>query len=54
VIAEKSLEKKEAASKTLRAVYTKFREGFDTFDLQLAMQVLNGSSSQGDVVRVVR
>jgi predicted ATPase/DNA-binding winged helix-turn-helix (wHTH) protein len=54
VIAEKSFEKKEAASKTLRAVYTKFREGFDTFDLQLAMQVLNGSSSQGDVVRVVR
>ncbi|UPK07169.1 winged helix-turn-helix domain-containing protein [Bradyrhizobium sp. 170] len=54
VIAEKSLEKKEAASKTLQAVYTKFREGFDTLDLQLAIQVLNGSSSQADVVRVVR
>jgi tetratricopeptide (TPR) repeat protein len=54
VIAEKSLERKEAASKTLQAVYTKFREGFDTFDLQLATQVLNGSSSQSDVVRVVR
>jgi len=54
VIAEKSIERKEAASKVLQAVYAKFREGFDTFDLQLAAQVLNGSSSQGDVVRVVR
>ena len=54
VIAEKSLERKEAASKALQAVYTKFREGFDTFDLQLATQVLSESSSQGDVVRVLR
>jgi len=36
VIAEKSIERREAALKTLKAVYTKFREGFDTFDLQLA------------------
>jgi predicted ATPase/DNA-binding winged helix-turn-helix (wHTH) protein len=54
VIAEKSIEKKEAASKTLQAVYTKFREGFDTFDLRLAAQVLNGQYSQGDVVRMLR
>jgi hypothetical protein len=47
VIAEKSIERKEAASKTLQAVYTKFREGFDTFDLGLAKQVLNGSYSHG-------
>ena len=43
-----------AARSWLQAVYTKFREGFDTFDLQLATQVLSGSSSQGDVVRVTR
>jgi tetratricopeptide (TPR) repeat protein len=54
VIAEKSIERRAAASKTLQAVYSKFRDGFDTFDLQAATQVLSGSSSQGDVVRVIR
>jgi hypothetical protein len=54
VIAERSSERKEAASNSLQVVYTKFREGFDTLDLKLAAQVLNGSFSQGDVVRVVR
>jgi predicted ATPase/DNA-binding winged helix-turn-helix (wHTH) protein len=52
VLAEKSAEQKEAALKTLQAIRAKFREGFDTFDLQLATQVLNGS--RGDLVRVVR
>ena len=45
VIAEKSVGRKEAAWKTLQATYGKFREGFDTFDLELARQVLNGSYS---------
>jgi hypothetical protein len=47
VIAEKSVGRKEAAWKTLQATYAKFREGFDTFDLELAKQVLNGSYSHG-------
>ena len=51
VIAEKSVGRKEAAWRTLQATYDKFREGFDTFDLGLAKQVLNGSYSQGGVVR---
>ena len=50
VIAEKSVGRKEAAWKTLQATYDKFREGFDTFDLGLAKQVLNGSYSHGGVV----
>ncbi len=54
VMVEKSAEQREAASKTLQVICAKFREGFDTFDLQLATQVLNGSNSRGDVVRVVR
>jgi predicted ATPase/DNA-binding winged helix-turn-helix (wHTH) protein len=50
VIAEKSVGRKEAAWKTLQATYSKFREGFDTFDLGLAARVLNGSYSRGDIV----
>ena len=50
VMAEKTAERKEAAWKTLQATYEKFREGFDTFDLGLAKQVLNGSYSHGGVV----
>ncbi|QDW37858.1 hypothetical protein FFI89_012260 [Bradyrhizobium sp. KBS0727] len=42
-IAEKSLGRKEAAWRTLQATYMKFREGFETSDLRLAKQVLNGS-----------
>ena len=49
VIAEKTVGRKEAAWRTLQATYDKFREGFDTFDLGLAKQVLNGSYSHGDV-----
>jgi tetratricopeptide (TPR) repeat protein len=48
-IAEKSAGKQEAAWKTLQATYAKFREGFETSDLGLAKQVLNGSYSQGGV-----
>jgi len=50
VIAEKTVGRKEAAWKTLQATYGKFREGFDTYDLGLAKQVLNGSYSHGGVV----
>ena len=50
VIAEKSVGRKEAAWKTLQTTYGKFRDGFDTFDLGLAKQVLNGSYSHGSVV----
>jgi len=50
VIAEKTVGRKEAAWRTLQATYDKFREGFDTFDLGLAKQVLNGSYSHGGVV----
>ena len=46
-VAEKSVGRKEAAWKTLQSTYAKFREGFDTFDLELAKQVLNGSYWQG-------
>jgi len=42
-IAEKSLKRKEAAWRTLQATHAKFREGLETSDLRLAMQVLNGS-----------
>ena len=42
-IAEKSLGRKEAAWRTLQAIYAKFREGLETSDLRLAKQVLNGS-----------
>jgi tetratricopeptide (TPR) repeat protein len=42
-IAEKSAGRKEAAWRTLQATYAKFREDFETFDLRLAKQVLNGS-----------
>ena len=52
VIAEKTVGRKEAAWRTLQATYDKFREGFDTFDLGLAKQVLNGSYSHGDVAGV--
>jgi hypothetical protein len=47
VVAEKTVGRKEAAWRTLQATYGKFREGFDTFDLGLAKQVLNGSYSPG-------
>ena len=50
VIAETSVGRKEAAWKTLQTTYGKFREGFDTFDLGLAKQVLKGSYSHGSVV----
>jgi predicted ATPase/DNA-binding winged helix-turn-helix (wHTH) protein len=43
VIAEKTVGRKEAVWRTLQATYGKFREGFDTFDLELAKKVLNGS-----------
>ena len=49
-IAEKSVGRKEAAWRALQAIYSKFREGFDTFDLRLAKQVLNGSYSRDDIV----
>jgi hypothetical protein len=42
-IAEKSAGGKEAAWRTLQATHAKFREGLDTVDLRLAVQVLNGS-----------
>lgn len=42
-IVEKSLGRKEAAWRTLQATHAKFREGFETPDLRLAKQVLNGS-----------
>jgi predicted ATPase/DNA-binding winged helix-turn-helix (wHTH) protein len=42
-IAEKSVGRKEAAWRTLQATHAKFREGLETADLRLAMQVLNGS-----------
>ena len=42
-IAEKSAGRKEAAWRTLQATRAKFREGFETVDLRLAKQVLNGS-----------
>jgi hypothetical protein len=50
VIAEKTVGRKEAAWRTLQATYGKFREGFDTYDLGLAKQVLNGSYSHGGAV----
>ena len=49
-IAEKSVGRKEAAWRALQAVYSKFREGFDTFDLRLAKRVLSGSYSRDDMV----
>ena len=52
VIAEKSVGRKETAWKMLQATYARFREGFDTFDLGLAKQVLSGSYSHGGVVGV--
>jgi tetratricopeptide (TPR) repeat protein len=52
VIAEKSVGRKEVAWKALQANYAKFREGFDTFDLRLAKQVLSGSYAHGGVVGV--
>lgn len=42
-IAETSLKRKEAAWRTLQTTHAKFREGLETSDLRLAMQVLNGS-----------
>jgi hypothetical protein len=42
-IAEKSVGRKEAAWRTLQTTHAKFREGFETPDLRLARQVLNGS-----------
>jgi hypothetical protein len=42
-IAEKSAGRKEAVWRTLQATHAKFREGFETVDLRLAKQVLNGS-----------
>jgi hypothetical protein len=42
-IAEKSLERKEAAWRTLQATHAKFREGLETSDLRLATKVLSGS-----------
>jgi predicted ATPase/DNA-binding winged helix-turn-helix (wHTH) protein len=50
VIAEKTVGRKEAAWRTLQATYGKFREGFDTYDLGLAKQILNGSYSHGGAV----
>ncbi|MBR1153988.1 winged helix-turn-helix domain-containing protein [Bradyrhizobium sp. JYMT SZCCT0428] len=50
VITEKSVGRKEAAWKALQATYGKFREGFDTFDLGLAKQVLSGSFPHGGVL----
>jgi predicted ATPase/DNA-binding winged helix-turn-helix (wHTH) protein len=42
-LAEKSAERKEAAWRTLQATHAKFREGFETPDLRLAKEVLDGS-----------
>ncbi len=42
-IAEKPAARKEAVWRTLQATHAKFREGFETVDLRLAKQVLNGS-----------
>jgi hypothetical protein len=42
-IAEKSIGREEAAWRSLQATHAKFREGFETGDLRLAKQVLNGS-----------
>jgi predicted ATPase/DNA-binding winged helix-turn-helix (wHTH) protein len=42
-IAEKSAGPKETAWRALQATHAKFREGFETVDLRLAKQVLNGS-----------
>ena len=46
-VAEKSVERKEAAWRTLQATHAKFREGLGTVDLRLAMRVLNGSYRPG-------
>jgi tetratricopeptide (TPR) repeat protein len=44
----------EAAQRTLRATYAKFRQGLDTFDLRLAEQVLSGSYGRDHVARAMR
>jgi predicted ATPase/DNA-binding winged helix-turn-helix (wHTH) protein len=49
-IAEKSDVRTEAARETLRAICAKFRDGAETFDLRLAMQVLKGSYAPGHIV----
>jgi predicted ATPase/DNA-binding winged helix-turn-helix (wHTH) protein len=43
-IAEKSVERKEAAWRALQATHAKFREGLETLDLRLANQVLTVSN----------
>jgi predicted ATPase len=53
-IAEKSMTRKETAHKTLQATHAKFREGIDTFDLKLAIRVLNGSYWRDGLTGVAR
>jgi hypothetical protein len=52
-IAEKSVERKEAAWRTLQATHAKFREGFETPDLRLAKQVLNGSYRRDSAINSI-
>jgi predicted ATPase/DNA-binding winged helix-turn-helix (wHTH) protein len=52
-IAEKSVERKEAACRTLQATQAKFREGLETPDLRLARQVLNGSYRRDSVINSI-
>jgi uncharacterized membrane protein YccC len=53
-IAEKSAGRKEAAWRTLQATHAKFREGFDTPDLRLATQMLNGSHRRDGAVNSIQ
>lgn len=52
-MAERSDVKREAALETLRSAYAKFRGGADTFDLQLAARVLDGTYWHDRVIRAV-
>jgi len=52
-IAEKSVGRKEAAWRTLQATHAKFREGFETPDLWLAKQVLNGSYRRDSAINSI-
>ncbi|MEH2493332.1 ATP-binding protein [Bradyrhizobium sp. AZCC 2230] len=52
-IAEESTGRKEAARQVLQATGSKFREDFETFDLRLARQVLNGSHRRDGIANSV-
>jgi predicted ATPase len=52
-IAEQSTGRKEAAWQALQATCAKFPEDFETFDLRLARQVLNGSHRRDSIAKSV-